>query len=160
MLVGNHSTLCRWLLPEWDSDHTPSPREVARAAATYGVPYTLVTGINAADQYLESHLASPETVLATARYERFDATFAGAGDTLSAALCALIAGGADLQSACAEALTYLDQCLDAGFQPGMGHAVPDRLFWAHEDDIEEGDAELSSETTLNANDFPLDTTRH
>ena len=162
VLVGNHSTLCRWLLPEWEGDRPPSPRDVARAAAVHGVPYTLVTGFNAADQYLESHLASPETVLATARYERFEATFTGAGDTLSAALCALIAGGNDLQSACAEALTYLDQCLDAGFQPGMGHAVPDRLFWAHEDDDEsEGaEGEPSSDNTLDAGDFPLDTTRH
>ncbi len=157
VLVGNHSTLCRWLLPEWEGDRPPSPRDVARAAAVHGVPYTLVTGFNAADQYLESHLASPEAVLATARYERFEATFTGAGDTLSAALCALIAGGSDLQSACAEALTYLDQCLDAGFQPGMGHAVPDRLFWAHEDDDED---ETASDSTLDADDFPLDTTRH
>jgi hydroxymethylpyrimidine/phosphomethylpyrimidine kinase len=164
VLVGNHSTLCRWLLPEWEGDRPPSPRDVARAAAVHGVPYTLVTGFNAADQYLESHLASPEAVLATARYERFEATFTGAGDTLSAALCALIAGGSDLQAACAEALTYLDQCLDAGFQPGMGHAVPDRLFWAHEDEGDEdsegaaGDA--ASDSTLDADDFPLDTTRH
>jgi hydroxymethylpyrimidine/phosphomethylpyrimidine kinase len=162
VLVGNHSTLCRWLLPEWEGDRPPSPRDVARAAAVHGVPYTLVTGFNAADQYLESHLASPEAVLATARYERFEATFTGAGDTLSAALCALIAGGSDLQAACAEALTYLDQCLDAGFQPGMGHAVPDRLFWAHEDDEEgeDGPAESASDSTLDADDFPLDTTRH
>ncbi|WP_332742075.1 bifunctional hydroxymethylpyrimidine kinase/phosphomethylpyrimidine kinase [Hydrogenophaga sp.] len=162
VLVGNHSTLCRWLLPEWEGDRPPSPRDVARAAAVHGVPYTLVTGFNAADQYLESHLASPEAVLATARYERFEATFSGAGDTLSAALCALIAGGSDLQSACAEALTYLDQCLDAGFQPGMGHAVPDRLFWAHEEDEEDEDAsaEPASDSTLDADDFPLDTTRH
>jgi hydroxymethylpyrimidine/phosphomethylpyrimidine kinase len=162
VLVGNHSTLCRWLLPEWTEDRAPGPREIARAAAAHGVPYTLVTGFNAADQYLESHLASPETVLATARYERFDATFTGAGDTLSAALCALIAGGADLQAACAEALTYLDQCLDAGFQPGMGHAVPDRLFWAHDED-EEADGEAGADapdTALDAGDFPLDTTRH
>ncbi len=162
VLVGNHSTLCRWLMPDWDGDRPPSPREVARAAAVHGVPYTLVTGFNAADQYLESHLASPETVLATARYERFEATFSGAGDTLSAALCALIAGGSDLQASCAEALTYLDQCLDAGFQPGMGHAIPDRLFWAHDDE----ESELSTpddgapESTLDLSDFPLDTTKH
>jgi hydroxymethylpyrimidine/phosphomethylpyrimidine kinase len=156
VLVGNHSTLCRWLMPDWDSDKAPGPREVARAAAVHGVPYTLVTGFVAADQYLETHLASPETVMATARYERFDATFNGAGDTLSAALTALIAGGTDLQNACAEALTYLDQCLDAGFQPGMGHAVPDRLFWAHDDD-EESDAEANGDM---GPDFPLDTTRH
>ncbi|MBL0944138.1 MAG: bifunctional hydroxymethylpyrimidine kinase/phosphomethylpyrimidine kinase [Hydrogenophaga sp.] len=163
VLVGNHSTLSRWLLPDWEGDRPPGPREVARAAAVHGVSYTLVTGFNAADQFLESHLASPETVLATARYERFEATFSGAGDTLSAALCALIAGGADLRNACAEALTYLDQCLDAGFQPGMGNAVPDRLFWAHDDDEEpEGApaAEPASDSTLDADDFPLDTTRH
>ena len=164
VLVGNHSTLSRWLLPVWEGDRAPNAREVARAAAVHGVPYTLVTGFNAADQYLESHLASPEAVLATARYERFDATFSGAGDTLSAALCALIASGADLQSACAEALTYLDQCLDAGFQPGMGHAVPDRLFWAHEDD-EDGDPSEdrdgeASDSRLDSGDFPLDTTKH
>ena len=164
VLVGNHSTLCRWLLPEWEGDRPPNAREVARAAAVHGVPYTLVTGFNAADQYLESHLASPEAVLATARYERFEATFCGAGDTLSAALCALIAAGADLQSACAEALTYLDQCLDAGFQPGMGHAVPDRLFWAHDDEAETGEdpaeADAAADSQLDANDFPLDTTKH
>lgn len=163
VLVGNHSTLSRWLLPEWEGDRPPNPREVARAAAVHGVPYTLVTGFNAADQYIESHLASPEAVLASARYERFEATFSGAGDTLSAALCALIAGGADLQSACAEALTYLDQCLDAGFQPGMGHAVPDRLFWAHDEDSDEAataEQESTPDSQLDADDFPLDTTKH
>jgi hydroxymethylpyrimidine/phosphomethylpyrimidine kinase len=161
VLVGNHSTLCRWLLPDWDGDKPPPPREVARAAAVHGVPYTLVTGFNAADQYLESHLASPESILATARYERFEATFSGAGDTLSAALCALIANGMDLQAACAEALTYLDQCLDAGFQPGMGHAIPDRMFWAHsEDDAVSEASEAGGDDTLPAVDFPLDTTKH
>jgi len=165
VLVGNHSTLWRWLLPEWEGDRAPGPREIARAAAVHGVSYTLVTGFNAPDQYLESHLASPESVLATARYERFEATFSGAGDTLSAALCALVAGGADLQTACAEALTYLDQCLDAGFQPGMGNAVPDRLFWAHDGEDDEAEAGTdpaapASDSTLDADDFPLDTTRH
>jgi hydroxymethylpyrimidine/phosphomethylpyrimidine kinase len=162
VLVGNHSTLCRWLMPDWDGDKPPTPREVARAAAVHGVPYTLVTGFNAADQYLESHLASPETVLATARYERFEATFGGAGDTLSAALCALIGGGSDLRAACAEALTYLDQCLDAGFQPGMGHAVPDRLFWAHDEDDTELSApdESSPHSTLDLSAFPFDITKH
>lgn len=157
VLVGNHSSLCRWLLPDWEADKPPGPRDIARAAAIHGTPYVLVTGFNAADQYLESHLASPETVLATARYERFEATFTGAGDTLSAALAALLAAGADLQTAVAESLTYLDQCLDGGFQPGMGHAVPDRMFWAHDDD--DADDTTADEDTA-ALDFPLDSTRH
>jgi len=158
VLVGNHSSLCRWLLPDWEADRPPGPRDVARAAAEHGASYTLVTGFNAADQFLETHLATPETVLATARYERFEATFTGAGDTLSAALASLLAAGSDLQTAVAESLTYLDQCLDAGFQPGMGHAVPDRMFWAHDDDEEaDGDTTGDAMTTF---DFPLDNTRH
>lgn len=162
VLVGNHSTLARWLVPDWEADRPPAPRDLARAAAAHGTPYVLVTGFNAADQHLESHLASPESVLATARYERFDATFCGAGDTLSAALTALLAAGADLQTATAEALTYLDQCLNGGYQPGMGHAVPDRMFWAHDEDDPNAPADgtpVGDPTTVTM-DFPLDKTRH
>ena len=36
----------------------------------------------------------------------------------------------ELQAAVGEALAFLDQSLDAGFRPGMGHVVPDRFFWA------------------------------
>ena len=34
------------------------------------------------------------------------------------------------QRASREALQFLDQSLDAGFRPGMGHVIPDRFFWA------------------------------
>jgi hydroxymethylpyrimidine/phosphomethylpyrimidine kinase len=67
-----------------------------------------------------------QTVLGHVQFELFDAVFAGAGDTLSAALAALLATGIDLGEAASEALNYLDRCLDAGFRPGMGHVVPDR----------------------------------
>ena len=162
ILVGNYSTLCRWLLPDWDHEKPPSARDVARAAQAHGVSYTLVTGVNAPGQFLENHLASPESVLATARFERFDTTFMGAGETLSAALAALLGAGEDLQNACAEALTYLDQSLDAGFAPGMGLAIPDRLFWGRgdEDEITES---IEPETTIEGidlGDFPLDETKH
>ena len=130
VLVGNHSTLCRWLLPDWQAGKNPSPRDIARAASAWGVSYTLVTGISLPDDMLENVLASPQTVLYSGRFERLDAAFSGAGDTLSAALAGLLASGSDLADAAKEALVYLDRCLDAGFRPGMGHLVPDRLFWA------------------------------
>jgi hydroxymethylpyrimidine/phosphomethylpyrimidine kinase len=41
-----------------------------------------------------------------------------------------LAAGSELQAAVGEALAFLDQSLDAGFRPGMGHIVPDRFFWA------------------------------
>lgn len=130
VLVGNHSTLWRWLLPDWSSERSPTAREIARAAGECGVAYTLVTGLALPDQMLDNVLASPQTVLKSERFERFDAIFSGAGDTLSAALAALLASGSELTTAFSEALSYLDRCLDGGFQPGMGNALPDRLFWA------------------------------
>jgi hydroxymethylpyrimidine/phosphomethylpyrimidine kinase len=144
VLVGNHSTLSRWLLPDWSSEKSPTARDIARAANELGVPYTLVTGIPLPDQYIENVLSSPTAVLCTHKFERFEANFAGAGDTLSAALAALIANETELTDAVAESLTYLDRCLDAGFRPGMGNVVPDRLFWAQPEDDEEVDAEESN----------------
>ena len=144
VLVGNHSTLWRWLLPDWSSDRSPTARDIARAASEMGVPYTLVTGIPLPEQFVDNVLASPQTVLGNNKFELFDATFSGAGDTLSAALTALVGSGNDLGEATSEALNYLDRCLDAGFRPGMGHIIPDRMFWAQPEDDESEDSEADS----------------
>ncbi|MBV8618108.1 MAG: bifunctional hydroxymethylpyrimidine kinase/phosphomethylpyrimidine kinase [Curvibacter sp.] len=146
VLVGNHSTLWRWLLPDWSSERAPSARDIAAAASEQGVPYTLVTGIPLPDQHVDNVLASPQTVLAHVQFELFDAVFTGAGDTLSAALAALLATGMDLGEACTEALSYLDRCLDDGFRPGMGHVIPDRLFWAQPEDDGSSDNDDSPDT--------------
>ncbi|RYX92546.1 MAG: hydroxymethylpyrimidine/phosphomethylpyrimidine kinase [Comamonadaceae bacterium] len=161
VLVGNHSTLWRWLLPDWGSERSPTARDIAKAAAQFGVPYTLVTGIPLPEQHVDNVLASPQAVLASAKFERFEAVFSGAGDTLSAALAALIASGTDLAGATTEALGYLDRCLDAGFRPGMGNVVPDRLFWAQPEDDEEG-AELTEDEirAMQAFDMPAANTKH
>jgi hydroxymethylpyrimidine/phosphomethylpyrimidine kinase len=134
VLVGNHKTLQDFLLPEWDSERPPSARELAVAASEHGTRFVLVTGIalvaKGPEQYIDNVLASPQGALAGEKFERFDTSFVGAGDTLSAALAALLATGVELQAAVSEALSFLDQSLDAGFRPGMGHVVPDRFFWA------------------------------
>jgi len=139
VLVGNHSSLWRWLLPDWAGNKSPSARDIAKAASDFGVPYTLVTGIPLPEQFIDNVLATPQAVLYSEKFERFEAVFAGAGDTLTAALSALVANGHSLQAATAEALAYLDHSLDAGFHPGMGNIVPDRLFWAQTDTGEQDD---------------------
>lgn len=139
VLVGNHSSLWRWLLPDWAGKKSPSARDIAKAASDFGVPYTLVTGIPLPEQFIDNVLATPQAVLYSEKFERFEAVFAGAGDTLTAALSALVANGHSLQAATAEALAYLDHSLDAGFHPGMGNIVPDRLFWAQTDTGEQDD---------------------
>ena len=134
VLVGNHSTLWRCLLPDWSHQRSPGPRDLAKAASGFGVEYVLVTGIARPEQFVENILATPQLVMETAKFELFDATFCGAGDTLSAAMAALLANGADLAQATKEALDFLDRSLDGGFRPGMGHVMPDRMFWAQADE--------------------------
>ena len=160
VLMGNHSTLWRWLLPDWQGERSPTARDIAKAAADAGVPYTLVTGLPLPDQFIDNVLATPQAVLTSQRFERFEAVFTGAGETLSAALAALLANGTDLNAAAAEALGYLDEALDAGFRPGMGHVVPDRLFWAQP---EAGESEPLTEEeaqALQVLDMPAHDTKH
>ena len=163
VLVGHHSTLRRWLLPEWEGDRNPGPRDIARAASELGVPYVLVTGLPLPEQHLDNVLASPETVLVHEKFERIEAVFTGAGDTLSAALAALLATGLDLPEATREALAYLDRCLDEGFRPGMGQVIPDRLFWAQSDEDEAVGDETADQRLAPGHDYfevPFNETKH
>ena len=164
VLVGNFGTLWRWLLPDWSAERPPGARDIARAAGALGVPYTLVTGIQLPDQYIDNVLATPDAVLASEKFERFDAIYTGAGDTLSAALAALLASGDDISEAFTEALSSLDQCLEGGFRPGMGQVLPDRLFWAQPEDeteTEVDDSLVPDPFTFISNlDIPPNDTKH
>ena len=160
VLVGNHSTLWRWLLPDWSSEKNPTARDIARAAHELGVPYTLVTGIPLPDQFIDNVLASPQSVVGSEKFERFEAVFSGAGDTLSAALAALLASGTDLAEAFKEALSYLDRCLDSGFRPGMGNVLPDRLFWAQSETDDDDEAAHEGPDVLHGFEIPTHETKH
>ena len=140
VLVGNQKTLTDFLLPEWDAERPPSARELAVAAGEHGASYVLVTGVQLPNNQVDNVLASPQGAITGEKFERFDTSFIGAGETLSAALAALLATGQELHLAVSEALAFLDQSLDAGFRPGMGNVVPDRFFWALPPEDEEGEA--------------------
>jgi hydroxymethylpyrimidine/phosphomethylpyrimidine kinase len=142
VLVGNYDVLWRWLLPEWSSDKRPGPRDIAAAAAQHGVPYVVITSANVQLETTDTIAASPESVVATISLERYEANFVGAGDTFSATLATLLASGDELQEAVREASIYVNRSLLAAFQPGMGAAIPDRMFWAQtegQEDVDEAD---------------------
>jgi hydroxymethylpyrimidine/phosphomethylpyrimidine kinase len=146
VLVGSHQTLTDFLLPDWESERPASPRELAVAASKHGTRYVLVTSVPLPDQFLDNVLASPQGAITGEKFERFEVSFVGAGDTLAAALAALLATGVELHAAVGEALAFLDQALDAGFRPGMGNVIPDRFFWAlPPGEEEEGEAGAASE---------------
>ena len=146
-------TLTDFLLPDWSAERPASARELAVAAGRHGARFVLVTsmllpGTAAGEQFIDNVLASPQGAVTGEKFERFDVAFVGAGDTLAAALAALLASGAELHAAVGEALAFLDQALDAGFRPGMGNVIPDRFFWAlAPDDEDDGaDAQDGGET--------------
>jgi hydroxymethylpyrimidine/phosphomethylpyrimidine kinase len=141
VLVGNHKTLSDFLLPDWDAERPASARELAVAAAELGASYVLATGVmlpaKGTGQFIDNVLASAQGAVSGEKFELFEVSFLGAGDTLSAALASLLAVGSEIQAAVGEALQFLDQSLDAGFRPGMGNVVPDRFFWAVPPDEDE-----------------------
>lgn len=144
VLVGSQQTLANFLLPEWEGERPASARELAAAAAEHGARFVLVTSMPLPDQFLDNVLASAQGAITGEKFERFEVAFVGAGDTLSAALAALLAAGSELHMAVGESLAFLDQALDAGFRPGMGNVIPDRFFWALPPG-EEGDAGSAGE---------------
>jgi hydroxymethylpyrimidine/phosphomethylpyrimidine kinase len=157
VLVGNHKTLTDFLLPDWDNERTPSARELAVAAGEHGARFVLVTGVmlpskGGKEQWIDNVLASPQGAITGEKFELFEAGFVGAGDTLSAALAALLASGAELSAAVGEALQFLDQSLDAGFRPGMGNVVPDRFFWALPPPGEDGEPSVDEGETPTADE--------
>jgi hydroxymethylpyrimidine/phosphomethylpyrimidine kinase len=160
VLTGSYSTLRRWLLPHWRHDRSPGARDIAMAAGDLGASYTLVTGIDVPDSGIENSLSSPQSVLASVRFARLDGPFTGTGDTLCAAFCALLASGYALTEAFTEALSYLDGSLKNGFRPGMGHTLPNRLFWAQPPDQANNNSAASPLFTPNSPQDPPNDPTH
>lgn len=154
VLTGNYSTLKRWLLPVWEQSRPPGARDLAIAAAEFGASFTLVTGIDLGERGIDNVLASPQALLVSAQVDRQDTSFIGAGDTLTATFTALVANGYALTDAFTEAVSYLDGSLREGFRPGMGHALPDRLFWAQSADATTDEAAPDNQDAADATTPP------
>ena len=70
-------------------------------------------------------------------WPRLPGIYHGSGCTLASAIAALLANGLSVEDAVKEAQEYTWQSLQYGFRPGMGQHIPDRLFWARDDEDEE-----------------------
>jgi hydroxymethylpyrimidine/phosphomethylpyrimidine kinase len=78
-------------------------------------------------------------VIRTDSWDRLPGSYHGSGCTLASAIAASLANGLPIAEGVYEAQEYTWQSLKAGFRPGMGQYLPDRLFWARDDtDAEEG----------------------
>lgn len=126
--VVDHLRLEQWyadeVLPKGEAENA------VQALLALGPDHVLVTGVPHAGGSPVNVLASSHSPEAEAwSWRRLPQTFRGAGSTLSAALTALLARGIDMRQAVIDAQQYTRRSLEAGFQPGMGRSLPDRLFW-------------------------------
>ena len=134
---------------EWDASRC------ARELLEWGAEYVLVTSAETVGSLIVNRLYGPEQSVQSESVERVDLRFRGAGDTLSAAIAALLAQGIEVGDAVREANEFLGQSLAGGFRLGMGDAMPDRLFWAGDDGSDattEGTDQSADEAADDASD--------
>ena len=107
-----------------------------------GCEYVLITGTHENTVHVTNTLYDSNGVVRTDEWKRLDNTYHGSGCTLASAIAASLANGISISESVIDAQDYTWHALQAGFRPGMGQYIPNRLFWAkNEDDIEDENEE-------------------
>lgn len=100
-----------------------------------GCEYLFVTGMPGGDSHeVVNALFDESGVIRRDSWQRLPGSFTGAGSTLSAAICAMLANGLEIPEAVSEAQEFTLAALAHAQRLGMGKLVPDRYFWAREND--------------------------
>ena len=108
----------------------------ARRLINAGCEYVLVTGTHEGTPQVINTLYGSHGAVRTDRWDRLPGSYHGSGCTLASAIAAHLASGVDIAEAVMGAQEYTWHTLAAGFRPGMGQFIPDRLFWSREEDEE------------------------
>lgn len=109
----------------------------ARRLIEAGSELVLITGSHEHTPQVINTLYGRQGVLRSDAWERLPASYHGSGCTLASAIAAYLAAGADPVEAVQAAQEYTWRTLAAAFRPGMGQHLPDRFFWARDDDGDE-----------------------
>jgi len=105
-----------------------------------GCEYVLITGAHENTRQVTNTLYTASGIVRSDVWQRLTGSYHGSGCTLASAIAAALANGLPVSEGVYEAQEYTWQTLKAGFHPGMGQYLPDRLFWArNEHDSKEED---------------------
>ena len=128
---------------------TPNTREVAMFAPEgdnlesraqelleAGCEFILITGTHENSKDVVNTLYADSRQIEAWTWERLPYSYHGSGCTLAAAIAGLLAQGLDPFVAFNEAQEYTWDALKHGYRLGMGQHLPNRLFWAHGEEIE------------------------
>ena len=103
-----------------------------------GCEYALITGTHENTAKVINTLYDTNGIIRSDEWQRLPSSYHGSGCTLSSAIAASLAHGLPIAESVYEAQDYTWHALKSGFRPGMGQYLPDRFFWAcDENDPEE-----------------------
>ena len=142
ILTPNTVEVRRLALEDGEESGPENVSVCANRLLTLGCEYVLVTGTHENTPQVVNVLYGRDGVIRSDDWERLPGNYHGSGCTLASALAATIANGVEIAEAARDAQEYAWQTLKSAFRPGMGQHVPDRLFWAREEnesDDERGD---------------------
>ncbi len=123
-----NSKEARLLAPEADSLGA-----CAMALLDKGAEFVLITGTHENTPTVVNSLYSNRRLIETFEWDRLDGEFHGSGCTLASSIAGLLAQGMEPFSAIHEAQEYTWQALAESYRIGMGQRLPNRLFWAREE---------------------------
>ena len=137
-LITPNSLEARRLAQE-DSNENDDPdlNECARRLLNLGCEYVLVTGTHENTTQVVNTLHDQRGVVRSDSWQRLPGIFHGSGCTLASAVAATIANGLGVPEAVRDAQEYTWQTLKFAYRTGMGQLIPDRLFWAREEEPED-----------------------
>lgn len=100
----------------------------ARAMIARGCEYVLVTGTHERTPEVVNTLYAARGEVRADRWPRLPESYHGSGCTLASALAAALAHGIAVPEAAYQAQQFTWRTLAAGYRPGKGQHVPNRLF--------------------------------
>ena len=134
IITPNSLEARRLAIDDTNEEDDPDLAECASRLIASGCEYVLVTGTHENTPQVVNTLYGQEGVLRTDSWQRLPGSYHGSGCTLASAIAATIANGLAIGDAVKDAQEYTWQTLKSAFRPGMGQHIPDRLFWAREEE--------------------------
>ena len=131
IITPNSYEARRLAADEREEEDLDLPRAARRLLAA-GCEYVLITGTHENTVQVVNRLYAERGEVRSDSWPRLPGSYHGSGCTLASALAATLANGLPIEEAVRDAQEYTWQTLKAGFRPGMGQFIPDRLFWARE----------------------------
>ena len=136
ILTPNSIEARRLIQDEENEEDNPDLAECAKRILQIGCEYVLITGTHEHTPKVINTLYGERGIVRSDSWARLLHIYHGSGCTLASAIAALLANGLLVEEAVKEAQEFTWQALHFGFRPGMGQHIPDRLFWARDDEDE------------------------